>query len=125
MKRTVGRIAISNNPKEILTLATKVYQKHKADGASSPLSNLDGIDWSAIGATIEPASALQSEVEVLKGRLEMIYRERDLYVSGLVEALRASRNLLKALNQKNPRRLSDWGFQIEDSVRQAKKPKTE
>jgi hypothetical protein len=33
-------------------------------------------------------------------------------------------NLLKALNQKNPKRLSEWGFQVDDSVQSAKAVKT-
>jgi len=37
MTRTSGRIVISQNAGEMLNLASKVYAKHLADGAASPL----------------------------------------------------------------------------------------
>ena len=52
--------------------------------------------------------------------MEKAYRERDLLMPAIDEAVKASRNLLKALNQKNPKRLTDWGFEVTDSVPAAK-----
>ncbi len=116
MNRTVGRIAISRNPGELLQLATKVYLKHQAEGENSPLKNLDGIDWTVVGPSIDGALLLHNEAEELKGRMEQAYRERDLLIAPIEGAVKASRNLLKALNQQNPKRLCDWGFQVDDSV---------
>ena len=36
------------------------------------------------------------------------------------ELVRASRDLLKAINKKNPRKLGEWGFEVND--RQNAKP---
>ncbi len=116
MNRTVGRISISRNPAELLQLATRVYQKHQAEGENSPLRNLDGIDWTVVGPMIERALELHNDAEALKGQMEQAYRERDLLVAPIEGAVKASRNLLKALNQQNPKRLCDWGFQVDDSV---------
>ena len=116
MNRTVGRISISRNPAELLQLATRVYQKHQAEGENSPLLNLDGIDWTVVGPMIERALDMHTEAEALKGQMEQAYRERDLLVAPIEGAIKASRNLLKALNQQNPKRLCDWGFQVDDSV---------
>ena len=116
MNRTVGRISISRNPAELLQLATRVYQKHQAEGENSPLLNLDGIDWTVVGPMIERALDMHTEAEAVKGQMEQAYRERDLLVAPIEGAIKASRNLLKALNQQNPKRLCDWGFQVDDSV---------
>jgi len=123
MNRTEGRIAVSRNVGDVLGLADSVYQKHTADGTASPLLNLDGIDWSVVGPTIPTALAKHREAERLRNLMEKAYRERDLLMPPIDEAVKASRNLLKALNQKNPKRLSDWGFQVDDSVQAPKAAK--
>ena len=123
MKRTVGRITVSRKPEELLALAANVYGKHQIDGAASPLSNLDGCDWSVVGPTIGPALAKHREAESLKGQMEQAYRERDLLIPAIDEAVKASRTLLKALNQKNPKRLAEWGFDVDDSAPVAKAAK--
>lgn len=55
--------------------------------------------------------------------MEQAYRERDLLMPAIEEAVKASRNLLKALNQKNPKRLGECGFQVDDAVKQPKATK--
>jgi len=125
MAKTTGRIPISHNPKKMLTMAADVYKKHEEEGASSPLLILDGTDWKVIGPTIELALALHKEAELHKGRMETAYRERDLLITPISKGLKASRNLLKAINKDNPRRLSNWGFEVIDSVKKAKVKKSE
>lgn len=120
MSRTDGRIAIPRNVEDVLSLGTDVFTKHMDDGASSPLLNLDGVDWAVVGPTIPTALSLHKQAEKLKSQMEEAYRERDLYMPAIEEAVKASRNLLKALNQKNPKRISDWGFQVDDSVQGTK-----
>ncbi len=121
MSRTDSRIALSHNLEERLHLASKVYQKHLSDGETSPLNHLEGIDWNELGDLIARTMELHHEAELLKGRMEQVYRERDLNVPIIDGALKANRNLLKALNHKNPKRLSEWGFQIDDTVKKTKK----
>ena len=53
--------------------------------------------------------------------MEAAYRERDLLIPAIDEALKSSRNLLKALYSKNPKRLSEWGFEVDDTVKAPKK----
>ncbi len=124
MTRTSGRIVISNSAGELLNLAAKVYAKHQADGAASPLTNLDGIQWNVVGPTIETALSKHQQAESSKSQMELAYRERDRYTPQILEAVKASRNLLKALNPKNPKRLSEWGFQVDDSAQGIKTVKT-
>jgi hypothetical protein len=123
MAKTTGRIAISRNPAEMLTLAGKVYTKHLSDGDTSQLEALTDIDWSVVGPTIETALARHNEAESLKGQMEAAYRERDLLLPAIEDSLKSSRNLLKALNAKNPKRLADWGFEVDDTSSSSKTSK--
>ncbi len=120
MNRTSGRVSIPQNVGEMLALAASVYQKHQNEGEGSPLNNVDGLDWSAVGPTISQALEIHKEAEALRAQMEMAYRERDRYTPAISNALKISRNLLKAINQTNPKRIADWGFTIDDTV-QAKK----
>lgn len=123
MATTSGRIAISRNLGKMLDLAAKVYSKHVADGDTSQLKVLEGDPWSAVGPTIEPALAKHNEAEKLKGQMEAAYRERDLLIPPIEAALKSSRNLLKALNTGNPKRLSEWGFEVDDTASTPKNAK--
>lgn len=121
MANTKGRITISTNPLQMLDLAAKVYGKHVADGESSPLNTLSDYDWGKTGPTIADALAKHKEAEELKGKMEAAYRERDLLLPAIEDILKSSRNLLKALNAKNPKRISEWGFNVNDTVKSSKK----
>lgn len=123
MDRTNGRIPIPQNVPDLLDLASKVYGKHQTDGESSPLSNLDGTSWAVVGPKIAPALTKHLQAEEWKNKMEEAYRERDLFIPSIKEAVTTSRNLLKALNAKNPKRLSEWGYQVNDSVQSTKTPK--
>jgi hypothetical protein len=114
-KRTSGRVNIPRNPQELLTLAEAIFTKHQADGANSPLNSLDGQDWNLSGVKITPAQTKHDEAEDLKRKSEEAYRERDLYLTELEKIVKASAQLLKALNATNPKRLADWGFTVDDS----------
>src|SRR4051794_14500494 len=74
---TKGRVLISKLPKEGFELADKIYKKHKADGATSELKNLDGLSWDVVGPTIAAGLAANEEAERLKGLMEAQYRLRD------------------------------------------------
>lgn len=124
MANTKGRITISQNPAELLELGTKVYGRHLSDGDNSPLNLMQDYNWSVTGPAIEIALARHNEAEELKGKMEIAYRERDLLLPEIDKILRSSRNLLKALNAKNPKRIADWGFKVDDTPKAPKVPKT-
>ena len=56
--RTTGRIIIPTKPAELLTLAQKIYDKHLADGASSPLNAMSDFSWSVEGPKVAPCGKL-------------------------------------------------------------------
>ncbi|MGL4363943.1 MAG: hypothetical protein ACRCSB_01915 [Bacteroidales bacterium] len=116
-RRTSGRIVIPRNPQELMELALAIYTKHQADGATSPLNNLDGQDWTVSGTKIATAQTKHTEAEEHKRKSEEAYRERDIYLNELEKIVKTSAQLLKAFNSSNPKRLSDWGFTVDDSPR--------
>lgn len=120
-KLTKGRITISANPREGLALAKKVYEKHLADGAASPLGDLDGVSWAVSGPKIDPCLAKHEEAEKLSRQAEEAYRQRDAMLSEITDIVRVSKNLLKGKYSKNPKMLGDWGYQVDDTA-PAKKP---
>jgi hypothetical protein len=113
--RTKGRVKLPVNPKEMLDLANLVLQKHTADGTTSLLSNLSGSDWSVTGPKIAVAIAKHLEAEDYKRKMEDAYRERDKDMPEVKEILSASAALLKAVYRQNPKKLGDWGFNVDDS----------
>lgn len=123
MARTKGRVVLTKNPKENLTLAKKIYNKHVELGADSPLNILDDVDWAATGPKIDPTVGFHEQAEFHKGESEKNYRERDKELPEIVEAMKLSIGLLKSSFAKNPKKLSDWGVSVDDTPK-AKKPTT-
>lgn len=115
-RRTSGRIKLPLNPKDILNLAQKIYQKHVNDGAASPLHNMENNPWDTLGPEIMYAQAKHEEAEEYRRKMEEAYRERDKHVPRYKDLLRGTAALLKALFRTNPKRLGEWHFDIDDSV---------
>lgn len=113
--KTKGRVNIPRNPGELLDLAESIYSKHTADGATSPLNSLADNDWSVTGPKVATALTLHDQAEMYKGLMEKSYAERDIYMLEIDSIVRNSATLLKAINSKNPKRLSDWGFSVDDT----------
>lgn len=124
MARTKGRVVLTKNPKENLDLAQVIYNKHLELGADSPLKLLDDVDWSVTGPKVATTLEHHAQAEHYKLESEKSYAERDKTLPEVVDALKQSIALLKASYGKNPKKLADWGVNIDDSP-QVKKPKAE
>jgi hypothetical protein len=114
-KTTKGRINIPKNVEEHLALAQKVFDKHQLDGKNSVLSTLADLDWNAIGPKIANCLAKHREAEECRRKMDEAYRERDLVLPEIEEILRASKSLLKAVYTKNPKKMGEWGFSVDDT----------
>jgi hypothetical protein len=121
-KTTKGRVLIPQNVEESLKLAQKVYEKHKSDD-NSILKNIDSMDWAVIGPKISECLQKHTEAEELKRKMEEAYRDRDLVLPEIVEILRVSKSLLKAAYSKNPKKLGEWGFTVDDTPKTKKEDK--
>jgi hypothetical protein len=122
--KTKGRVAIPSNLEEHLDLATSVYNKHLADGDASLLKNLADYDWAVIGPQIAECLIKHKEAEEYKRKMDDCYKQRDLLFPEIEEIVRASKAILKAAFTKNPKKLGEWGFTVDDTPK-TKKPKEE
>lgn len=122
MAQTPGRVIIPRNPKDRLDLAQKVFDKHTADGTTSELNNMAATyNWATAGAAIKPSQALHKRAEDLKGEMEKTYRERDTEMAPVDKHLMATAKYLKGKYADSPKKLSEWGFAIDDTPKKAKK----
>ncbi|MBI1224722.1 MAG: hypothetical protein GC192_05760 [Bacteroidetes bacterium] len=123
-KTTKGRINLAKSPEDILAQTKKVYDKHVADGATSALKTMEDYDWDVSGPKIAIAQGHHDDALRYKGLMEEAYRERDVLIPELNEINRASAAQLKSMNRKNPKRLTDWGYEVDDTPPVSKKAKT-
>lgn len=120
MPNKSSRVDVPRNIEELLTLASKVYAKHQAEGAVSPLNLLRDYDWNVIGPNVTAALAKHEEAERLKREAEKAYEERNSLIGDIDGVVKASRDLLKAANAKNPKKIGEWGFEVNDTPKAAK-----
>ena len=124
MNRTKGRVLISKNPKENLDVAKKIYNKHAELGTASPLLLLEGIDWAVIGAKIDTGLQAHIDAEFHKAEMEKQYAKRDMQLPDVTKTVKQSIALLKASFVDNPKKLADWGINVDDSPKTTKSSKT-
>ena len=117
MTNPKARVVVSKNVEAILSLAERVYRKHVAEGGNSPLKTLADFNWDTIGPGIETIKAIHEESENLKRRSEELVKERNLKLSDLRDCLSSSKNLLKSVYSKNPKRMGEWGFDVLDTAK--------
>ncbi|MBK7871272.1 MAG: hypothetical protein IPJ74_11640 [Saprospiraceae bacterium] len=120
MKSFTVRVVIPTNIGELLKLATRVYKKHQADGKTSLLHSLVDYRWDEIGHNLELAAAKHEEAEELSRLAEIAYRERDRLMGDVSGLIRATRDLLKGIFRKSPKKLGEWGFEVNDTPRPGK-----
>lgn len=116
-KTTRGRIIITKNIPDNLDLAQKIYDRHLADGKESLLKNLEDVIWEDIGPQIKQCMQLHRKAEELKRQMEDAYRQRDLAYPKISEAIQSTKLYLKGRFAKNPKKLGEWGFNVDDTPR--------
>jgi hypothetical protein len=122
-KTTKGRVKLPRNPVELLTLAQKVYDIHTALGTNSKLLNLEDQDWSVTGSKVKVCLSHHLKAEDLKRQMEEEYRLRDLDIQEISDIVGDSRDLLKGVFSKTPKRLGEYGFDVDDTPPVKKAPK--
>lgn len=115
------RVAIPTNPKELLDLATQIYQKHTQLGTESPLNALVSHNWNENGAKVTDAATLNKQAEELKRQSEEANGKRNLLLADIENSVKASRDLLQGVYRETPRTLSQYGFNVTESVRSTTK----
>jgi hypothetical protein len=118
--RTSGRIVMPTKPSDILDLAKKIYDKHIADGAESPLNAMKDYSWAEDGPKIQPCKENNDNAELHAKKSEEMYRQRDIDMPAIKAIVKNSAALLKSIYAKNPKVLGDYGLIVDDS-KQVKK----
>jgi len=106
------RVVIPTNVREMLVLAGLIDAKNTALGVDSPLKPLT---WDVIGPTIPTALHLHDEAEALMRQAEEKFEQRDLLLAPIDDLVKQSRDTLKGVYRKEPRKLGDFGFTVNDT----------
>lgn len=120
MKTNNIRIVIPTNVGALLNLASRIFNKHLSDGPNSPLYALTEDSWDEHGPKIQEALAKHNEAEEYMRKAEQAYRERDRLFGDVDGLVKRTRDLLKAIFKKIPKKLGEWGFEVNDSPRLGK-----
>lgn len=109
------RVVIPENVGDLLELGEKIYEKHKADGANSPLRTMVDYNWDTIGPKMEPALDWHKKAEQYRKLAEQAYGERNILMGDIDGAAKATRDVLLGVYSKTPKTLGEWGLEVNDS----------
>jgi hypothetical protein len=120
MKKPINsvRVIIPANPKDLLELGQKVYDKHLDAAAQSPLTSLS---WNVQGPLIADALSFHVEAEELRKQMEILYEKRNLILNPVDDLVKQSRDLLKAIYRNEPHKIGEFGFEVNNTPPPAKK----
>src|SRR5665647_3603077 len=116
MAKFTYRVNIPKNTEELLDLAAQVYKRHTSLAATSPLNAMESHKWADNGPNVEPCLVLHKKAEELKRQAEEAYRQRDLLLGEITESVKASRDLLLGVYRDTPKKLGEYGFEVDDSA---------
>lgn len=119
-KTTKGRVSIPRNAGDLLALAEKVYAKHTTDASASILKSMEDQNWEVTGPKIAECITLHKKAEELKAQMEQMYRQRDALLPEVDSITRDTRAFLKGVFSKSPKKLGEWGYDIDDTPQKAK-----
>lgn len=111
------RITIPKTIEGKLKLASLIYKKHLEDGKNSPLHTLSDYNWNELGPKVQAAVKKHAEAEEHARLAELCYRERDQMMGDIDGLNKSSRDLLKGVYKKTPKKLVEWGFDVSDTPR--------
>lgn len=117
-----GSVAIKRNPGQLLKLGGDIYSKHQLDGAASPLNSLVDNNWEVTGPKISTCLENHLKAEELKRQMELAYQERDKVLGEIEEIVHNSAALLKGIYRNTPKKLGDWGFEVNETAATKKTP---
>ena len=116
----MARVVIPQNPEKAIALAKKVYDKHLADGTDSPLNVLKDHNWTDNGPKIAEAEDLNKQAKDLEKQVEKLYQDRDALLKTITATLRSSSQTLMGIYKSSPKKLGDWGYEVNDTPQKKK-----
>ncbi|MEK7684686.1 MAG: hypothetical protein AAB466_04620 [Verrucomicrobiota bacterium] len=113
------RITIPTTAGDLIDLASSIEEQHTELGKDSPLALLD---WKTASPQIKEASDVQDKINKLSKELEKLIERRNNLIDPLSGFVRSSRDILSGVFRSEMKKLSDFGFEVDDSPK-AKKAK--
>lgn len=107
------RVKIPSDPTALIELAAKIEKKHADLGAASPLKSLE--DAEAFGPAVTRAKTQDDLATDFSSKAETAYGERDKDLPAVKQGVRNRRDALLATHASNPKKLTEWGFDVSDS----------
>ena len=111
------RVKISANAEKLLNLADLIAKKHLELGKDSPLNVLD---WNVQAENVKVALDLHKQAKEYQRLAEQTHEKRDTFISPLDDLVKQTRDLLKALYRAEPKKLGEFGFVVDESVKKKK-----
>lgn len=111
------RVKIDPNAENLLNLANLIAQKHKELGNNSPLQQLD---WDIQAQNVIKALDLHKQAKEYQRLAEQAHEQRNALLVPIDELVKQSRDLLKALYRNEPKKLGEFGFDVDDSPKNKK-----
>lgn len=116
----MARVIIPKNPDKLIELANDIVAKHTADGAASPLSNLNMADMTtktAVADTQNQASGKAYRDAELATENRDLALGADRSTQGTVNYyVAAVRDMLLGMYKGNEQKLGDWGFTVDQNT---------
>lgn len=119
----MARVVIPSNAEKALALAEKVLKKHTDDGATSQLNVLEDHNWTDNGPKVAQAIVLNDKAKELEKQAEKLHQERDALLKPIKDTLRSSSQTLMGIYKSSPKKLGDWGFEVNDTPQKKKETK--
>lgn len=115
------RITIPVNAGDLIDLAVAIEEQHLELEKESPLSLLD---WKTASGQVKEAQEVQKQINKLSKELEKLTERRNNLIGPLGDFVRSSRDILSGVYRAEMKKLSDFGFEVDDSPK-AKKAKAD
>lgn len=113
MPRKNVRVKIPTDPSAVIALAGKIQAKNAELGDASPIKDLDDAETFAPAVTRAAANDKDADDFATKAETSRGERNKDLPV--VKEGVRARRDALLGKYRSNPKKLTEWGFGVDDS----------
>ncbi len=113
MPRKNFRVKIPTDPSERIALAKAMLAKHVEMGADSPLGGME--DEEKYGSALGSAAAQDAIADRTRKESETATGERNRHLPTVDEGIRARRDVLLGKFRSNPKKLTEYGFEVDDS----------
>jgi len=115
MSKNPVRVVLPANIYAFLGLVQRVTKKHEEEGHASPLSILNIDSWNDVETKRKRCFEVQQRAEALRREVEQLTAEKNRLRKELLGTIRASRNILLSIHAQNPKKLGEWGFEVNHS----------